>query len=139
MTGHAGDLSAPDTWALLAKDPAAQLVDVRTDAEWAYVGAPDLSALAKAPIKLAWQVFPAMAVDPDFVAKLTALVPDPSTPLAFLCRSGVRSLAAARAMAEAGYAQCYNIANGFEGTPDAARHRGTVNGWKVDGLPWIQG
>ena len=56
----------------------------------------------------------------------------------FLCRSGVRSKHAAIAMTEAGWARCFNIASGFEGPPDPAGHRGTVDGWKAQGLPWTQ-
>ena len=64
---------------------------------------------------------------------------DRDAPLLFLCRSGVRSKAAAIAMTQQGFTACYNIANGFEGDSDPTRHRGTVSGWKVEGLPWVQG
>ncbi len=134
-----GALAPQATWDLLQADPRAVLVDVRTTAEWAYVGAPDLSALGRQPIRLDWQQFPTMALNPGFVAALSAAVPDPATPITFLCRSGVRSLAAAEAMAAAGYTHCFNITGGFEGMPDAHKHRGTVDGWKVAGLPWVQG
>ncbi|HZF36618.1 MAG TPA: rhodanese-like domain-containing protein, partial [Candidatus Angelobacter sp.] len=63
---------------------------------------------------------------------------DREAPIFFLCRSGARSRAAAMAMTQAGYARCYNIANGFEGNHDAERHRGKAAGWKADGLPWTQ-
>ena len=134
-----GALDPRATWALLERNPRAVLVDVRTTAEWAYVGSPDLTALGRQPIRLEWQQFPTMAVNAGFVAALQAAVPDQATPIAFLCRSGVRSLAAAEAMAAVGYGQCYNITGGFEGVPDAQKHRGTVDGWKVAGLPWVQG
>lgn len=136
---YAGDLPPAAAYDLLRSDPKAQLIDVRTDAEWTYVGLPDLSALDKQPIKLAWQLFPAMTVNPEFVARLAQQVPDKATPLVFLCRSGVRSKAAAAAMTQAGYSQAYNIAEGFEGGHDAEKHRGRVNGWKARGLPWAQG
>ena len=126
-------------WALLEREPKAVLVDVRTDAEWSYVGLPDLSGLAKQPIRLSWQLFPKMAVDPAFADRLAASGVTPEHHLLFLCRSGVRSLAAARLMVERGYRRCYNITNGFEGSHDGARHRGGVAGWKHDGLPWVQG
>ena len=59
--------------------------------------------------------------------------------LFFICRSGSRSLAAAKAMAAAGYRACHNVAGGFEGPLDDDSHRGSVGGWKAAGLPWIQG
>jgi rhodanese-related sulfurtransferase len=61
----------------------------------------------------------------------------PERPVLFLCRSGVRSAAAAEAAARAGYAHAYNVTEGFEGPLDADGHRG-VSGWKAAGLPWRQ-
>lgn len=136
---YAGDLSPQEAYDLLRRDPKARLVDVRTDAEWTYVGLPNLAALERQPIKLAWQLFPAMQVNPAFVGALAAEIADKATPLLFLCRSGVRSKAAAAAMTAAGYTRAYNISDGFEGQPDADKHRGRVNGWKASGLPWTQG
>jgi rhodanese-related sulfurtransferase len=126
-------------WSLLERDPEAVLVDVRTDAEWSYVGLPDLSGLGKQPIRLSWQLFPTMEVDAAFADRLAASGITPEHHVVFLCRSGVRSLAAARLMAERGYPRCYNVTHGFEGPPDGAHHRGGVAGWKHDGLPWVQG
>jgi rhodanese-related sulfurtransferase len=115
---------------------------VRTQAEWAYVGVPDLGQLGKTPIFQEWQVYPSMQVVADFtprlVAALTARGADRSTPLVFICRSGVRSRAAAIALTDAGWARCYNIAEGFEGGLDATRKRGALGGWRARGLPWIQ-
>lgn len=139
---YAGDVAPGDCLAALTGNPQAQLIDVRTTAEWAYVGAPDLSAAGREAIRLQWQVFPAMAVDPDFIGTLAAALAArgalEDTPLYFLCRSGVRSKAAALAMTRAGYSHCYNIAGGFEGPPDGEGHRGRVAGWKAAGLPWTQ-
>ncbi len=139
---HAGDLAAEEAFELIRSDPAAVLVDVRTKAEWSYVGMPDLSALGNAPILLEWQQFPAMGVDADFAAKLDDMLAARGTakgkPVLFLCRSGVRSLAAAQAMAARGYTRCLNISGGFEGHPDESRHRGRIDGWKAKGLPWVQ-
>jgi len=137
--GYAGDLPPDAAFRLLQEEPKAQLIDVRTDAEWAYVGLPDLGQAGKEPLRLAWQLFPAMAVNPAFVGTLAGAIHDRDTPLLFLCRSGVRSKAAAMAMTAAGFTRCYNIAEGFEGAPAAERHRGRVNGWKARGLPWQQG
>jgi rhodanese-related sulfurtransferase len=127
-----------EVWQALSGDPDAQMVDVRTDAEWAYVGFPDLSGTGKRIATISWQVFPAMQVNTGFVEALRAAGFTPSQKLFFLCRSGVRSLHAAEAAAAAGFPHSFNIADGFEGPPDAAGHRGTVAGWKVAGLPWRQ-
>jgi len=140
---YAGDLSPREAWERLAADPPAQLIDVRSGAEWAYVGVPDLTGLGKEVIFVPWQEFPGMKINRDFTylmaGRLGALSLGPATPLLFICRSGQRSRSTARVMTESGYSKCYNVAHGFEGDPDADRHRGRVNGWKVDGLPWAQG
>lgn len=141
-SAYAGDVTTRDCHARLASDPNAQLIDVRTTAEWAYVGSPDLSALSKEPLRQEWQVFPSMTVDPAFAVRLAnelaARGVAKDAPLFFLCRSGVRSKAAAIAMTEAGFSHCYNVSGGFEGPHDPAGHRGHVAGWKTDGLPWRQ-
>ncbi len=136
---YAGDLTPQQTWEMLSENSRAQLVDVRTDAEFAYVGNPDLSDLGKEVRQVYWQIFPAMDVNPDFVAQVKDAGFDKDTPLLFLCRSGVRSKYAAEALTAAGFTACYNVAGGFEGDKDPQGHRGTGNGWKVDGLPWKQG
>lgn len=138
MTGYAGDLSPQEAWALLESNPSAKLVDVRTSAEWSYVGVADLSSLNREPIFIEWQLFPEGRINPDFAQQLEGVGVSEDEPILFLCRSGVRSAAAAAAMTERGYAQCYNVSEGFEGDPDPSRHRGTLNGWKVRGLPWVQ-
>jgi rhodanese-related sulfurtransferase len=130
-------------WQLLKSCPGSQLIDVRTRAEWAYVGIPDLGPLSKRAVLVEWQTFPDQAVDPRFVERLAGelkmLGVKPDDDLFFICRSGGRSLAAASAMAVMGYHACHNVAGGFEGPLDDERHRGTVGGWKVAGLPWRQG
>jgi rhodanese-related sulfurtransferase len=136
---YAGDLSPEDTWELLQRDAKAVLIDVRTDAEFAYVGGPDPAAVKNPFHKISWVVFPAMDRNPHFEDAVRDAVPDKDTPIAFLCRSGVRSASAAKAMTALNYTHCYNIAEGFEGDKNADNHRGTVNGWKVRGLPWVQG
>jgi rhodanese-related sulfurtransferase len=138
-TTYAGDLSAQEAWDLLINDPKAQLVDVRTTAEWAFVGLPDLSAVGRQVFRVEWQMFPTMAPNPDFLGAVTAAVgADKDTPVLFLCRSGARSRAAAIALTASGYGKAFNIAGGFEGDLDAERHRGTTTGWKAQGLPWAQ-
>ena len=135
---YAGDLSPKEAWDLLAKEPGARLVDVRTDAEWAFVGGPDTAPLGKPTERISWQVSPAMAINPDFADQVAASAADKSQPILFLCRSGARSRDAAIALTQAGFTRCYNIADGFEGPMDPASHRGAVSGWKASGLPWKQ-
>ena len=126
----------------MSSDKRAILVDVRTRAEWSFVGVPSLAEVGKSPITLEWQVFPSMAENSDFVevlnGALTKAGVEHDAPLYFLCRSGVRSKHAATAMTAAGWTRCFNIASGFEGPPDASGHRGQIDGWKAQGLPWTQ-
>lgn len=138
-SGYAGDIPPEEAWRILEQEPRAQLIDVRTDAEFAYVGNPDLTRLGKAPLRIPWKLFPEMAPNEAFVDEVAAAVTQTDAPLLFLCRSGQRSAAAAAAMTAAGFGPCYNVATGFEGDKDGDGHRGTVNGWKVAGLPWSQG
>ncbi len=140
---YAGDVSPAEAWRVLNETSKAQLVDVRTSAEWQFVGLPDLSPLGRRPLLAEWQIWPDMTVDPGFAqdvdAALGAAGVAKSDPVFLLCRSGARSRAAAVALTAAGYGAAYNVANGFEGDPDGEGHRGSLNGWKADGLPWRQG
>ena len=131
-------ISPAKTWEALKTNARAQLVDVRTDAEWNFVGVPDLAGAGKQAVLLAWQVYPAMARNESFEAQMGTAGFTPEHHIYFLCRSGVRSLAAAEAMRAAGFPNVYNVADGFEGPPDGAGHRGTIAGWKASGLPWRQ-
>ncbi len=143
-TGGVGidDVPVRMSWDRLVADATAVLVDVRTKAEWSYVGIPDLSSVGKKPILVEWQTFPAGQVDPQFAAKLdgqlTAAGVAKDHEIFFLCRSGGRSKSAATVMAAMGYSRCRNVADGFEGPLDPWRHRGAAGGWKAAGLPWIQ-
>jgi rhodanese-related sulfurtransferase len=143
QTIHIVDVPVQDAWTRLKEDAGAVLIDVRTRAEWSYVGLPDLSSIGKRPILIEWQSFPDGQVDPGFADRLTEILReagvDRQSELFFLCRSGARSQMAAQAMAAAGFAACRNVAGGFEGPLDANRHRGTTAGWKAAGLPWAQG
>jgi rhodanese-related sulfurtransferase len=125
-------------WEALQSDPQAQLVDVRTDAEWNFVGVPDLAPTGKQAALIPWQVYPAMQVNGAFVEHLQKAGLTPENHVYFLCRSGARSMAAAQAAQAAGFPHVYNVADGFEGPPDGEGHRGTVAGWKADDLPWRQ-
>jgi rhodanese-related sulfurtransferase len=140
---HIASVSVEEAWARLKRDAGSALIDVRTIAEWAYVGLPDLSMIGKRPVLVEWQGFPDDRQNTAFVERLTeALAPigaDRDCELLFICRSGQRSLKAAQAMAAAGYARCRNVADGFEGPLDPTRHRGQLGGWKAKGLPWAQG
>jgi rhodanese-related sulfurtransferase len=136
--GYAGDVAPTVAWKILSEHKDAVLIDVRTRAEWNYVGLPDLDSLAKKPALIEWQVFPGMQPNPEFVTALSGALPDKETPLLFLCRSGARSAAAAKAMTAAGYSTCLNVADGFEGPLDGTARRGTTGGWKAVGLPWRQ-
>lgn len=142
-TVHIVDVSVEDVWKRLKENPSAVLVDVRTKAEWAFVGLPDLSSIGKRPILVEWQTFPDNRVDPRFVERLAELLEvgsyDKTAELYFICRSGGRSKMAAQAMTAAGFTACRNVKDGFEGPLDAGRHRGRSAGWKVAGLPWTQG
>jgi rhodanese-related sulfurtransferase len=138
-----GDVEVLEVWNRLEADSGALLIDVRTQAEWAFVGLPDLSAVGKQLIAIEWHKFPGKQLNPFFADQLSSeldkLGAGAHTDLFFLCRSGSRSLAAAQAMAAAGYRACHNVAGGFEGPPDGQRHRGSIAGWKAAGLPWRQG
>ncbi len=135
---YAGDKTPQETWDMVSGQSGAVLIDVRSSAEWAFVGVPDLSDAGKEAVLIAWQEFPDMAVNPVFADQVRSAVPDPSTPLLFLCRSGQRSQAAAAALTAIGYDACFNVLEGFEGNKDDAGHRGTVGGWKFHNLPWKQ-
>jgi rhodanese-related sulfurtransferase len=148
VSGVGGDVqiesvSVEETWARLRSDAGSVLIDVRTGAEWAYVGLPDLSSVGKRSVLVEWQDFPGGQLNTAFVDRLAealaAIGANKDNELLFICRSGGRSLGAARAMAAAGYSRCRNVADGFEGPLDPNRHRGTLGGWKAKGLPWVQG
>ena len=132
------DIAPADTWAAIQQDVQAVLVDVRTDAEWNFVGVPDVSSAGKRTVLIPWQLYPSMAVNSQFSEALHKAGVTPEARVYFICRSGARSLAAAQAAQAAGYPQVFNVADGFEGPVDHAGHRGTVGGWKAAGLPWAQ-
>ena len=136
---YAGDKAPQESWETLQKDTKSVLIDVRTDAEFSYVGVPDLSSLGKETKFASWILFPNNEINPEFLRHLVVAAPDQETQMLFLCRSGVRSRFAAATATEAGYGNCYNILEGFEGDKNSAGHRSTIGGWKVAGLPWVQG
>jgi len=137
--GYAGEITPEQAWRRLSEDATARLVDVRTQAEWTFVGVPDLSSLNRQPLLVSWQVFPSMGRNDAFAAQIAELGVDRNDVILLLCRSGVRSKAAAEHLTGLGYRSCWNVTDGFEGPHDEARHRGIKAGWKASGLPWAQG
>lgn len=136
---YAGDITPEEAWQVLDENPDAVLVDCRTDAEWRFVGVPDLSPLSRDVVFIEWNrtdgTHNAGFVD-ELVGKLGAAGAK-ERPVVFLCRSGNRSIGAAEAATAAGIGPSYNVLDGFEGNLDEQRHRGHA-GWKAVGLPWIQ-
>lgn len=129
---YSGAVSPAEAWALRQQLPGSVIVDVRSAAEWQFVGVvPDA-------VRIELRTYPGMVPNPGFVTQLQQQV-DKSATVLFICRSGARSDEAARLAAEVGYSEVYNVLEGFEGDRDAAQHRGSVNGWKAAGLPWMQG
>lgn len=125
---------------MIVENPQAVLVDVRTDAEWSFVGVPDLSSLGREVLFIEWNKTNGQHNE-NFLAELQDQLPsgdESDRPVVFLCRSGNRSIGAAEVATEAGIAPSYNVLDGFEGQLDAYGHRGTT-GWRALGLPWRQG
>lgn len=141
FVGYAGDITPEAAWALLTENPEAVLVDVRTSAEWKWVGVPDLTELGRDVVYIEW-VRSNGERNEQFLEELAAAgVTGPSEgdsrPVVFLCRSGNRSIGSAELATEAGIAPSYNVLDGFEGNLDENGHRGGV-GWRAIGLPWRQ-
>lgn len=135
---YAGDITPAQAYAELQSDADAVLVDVRTTAEWSYVGMPDLTQISKRVVFLEWQRYPDGTLNEHFVEQLRATGVHEGVPVYFLCRSGVRSAAAATAVTAAGLGPAFNVSEGFEGPLGRDGHR-SVTGWKAAGLPWRQG
>lgn len=142
--GAVGAMTPPDVWDSMATMAGAMLIDVRTQAEWAFVGTADTSSIARPQCFIEWTTFPAMARNTTFLTSLDeAIEKHGATALFFLCRSGGRSHDAAVATAEHRRASdnplpCINVLEGFEGPVDPQGHRGMISGWKARGLPWQQ-
>lgn len=141
---HIGGVPPAEAWRILATDPSARLVDVRTQAEWGFVGVPDVSDLGHTLICVEWAQFPGMSKNEHFVnAVMEEIGEETPSQILFLCRSGVRSLNAAKAVSAHLSARgvpvtCLNVEEGFEGDLDENGHRGFQNGWKFRGLAWCQ-
>ncbi len=126
------NLDPKQSWAILQNTPAAVLIDVRTAIEHSFVGHPPQA------IHVAWKEFPGMQLNTSFVSQVQQHAPDKSAPVLLLCRSGQRSVDAAKALEAFGYAHLINILEGFEGPLDENKHRGNQGGWRFHGLPWQQ-
>lgn len=129
---YQGELTPQEACDLLHLAPGAKIVDVRTRAEWDWVGR------VPGAVEIEWNQYPGGVRNPNFLVELKRQV-DPEALIMFLCRSGARSIAAAAAASEAGYNNCYNILEGFEGDKDANGQRNHIGGWRKAGLPWSQG
>ncbi len=132
---YKGDLLPKEVYERMQASDNAVLVDVRTDPEWAFVGIPAVDGL----MRVSWQQYPTIERNADFVTEVERAGVPKDADIFLICRSGQRSAAAATALTQAGFENCYNVAEGFEGDKDVAGHRGSVGGWKHAGLPWIQG
>ena len=115
----------------LRKNPDAVFVDCRSDMEYFFVGHPVGAVLVP------WSDGPNSEVNPEFVAQVRKAA-NGDRPIVLICRSGNRSLDAARALEQAGFTQVYNVLHGFEGELDENHHRNLKSGWRFDGLPWEQ-
>ena len=128
--GYRGAVT-PSEASTLIQARAAKLIDVRSRFEWEYVGrVPD-------SILIEWKHLPSGEFNAGFLDELAQAGTRDENYL-FMCRSGVRSHAAAVAAAQAGYRGAFNILEGFEGDLDEQKQRGNQGGWRHAGLPWIQ-
>ncbi len=128
---YEGALYPREAYEIMQSAPGAKLVDVRTRAELDWVGRVGNS------VNIEWVAYPGMRPNPHFLSQLEQQV-DKEALVMFLCRSGVRSHNAAAAATQAGYSDCYNVLEGFEGDANSDKHRNTVGGWRAAGLPWEQ-
>ena len=129
---YEGALLPGEAYSIFRTAPGARLVDVRTRAEYDWVGR------IPGSIHIEWLSYPGMQPNPHFLGQLLQQV-DREALVLFICRSGHRSHGAASAAAQAGYTECYNVLEGFEGDKDPHGQRGKLNGWRFAGLPWEQG
>lgn len=126
---YSGAMTPKEAYEVWQLAPGARLVDVRTRAEWDWVGR------IPGAIEIEWVSYPGNQANTNFLAQLKQQV-DPEALVLFVCRSGVRSDKAASLASQAGYTEVYNVLEGFEGDKDANGHRGTIGGWRHAGLPW---
>jgi rhodanese-related sulfurtransferase len=133
---YAGAVTPQEAYQLLQIQPNARLIDVRTDAERHWVGQVAVAPGRQAGIE--WSSWPGGAQNPRFAEQLEQVAARDDV-LLCLCRSGVRSRHATKLATELGYANAFDILEGFEGDKDSEGHRKQVGGWCKAGLPWIGG
>ncbi|WP_031434448.1 rhodanese-like domain-containing protein [Methylomarinum vadi] len=126
------NLNPKQCWQLMQDNSSAVMVDVRTAIEHSFVGHPP------GAVHIPWKEFPGMHLNESFIEQVEQSVPDKATPVLLLCRSGQRSVDAAKALEAEGYRHLVNIVEGFEGPLDENKHRGNLGGWRFHGLPWEQ-
>ncbi|MFI6871403.1 rhodanese-like domain-containing protein [Nocardia sp. NPDC050406] len=135
---YAGDITPKQAWDLLRDNPNAVLVDVRTEAEWRFVGVPDTSPIGRPTALIEWvDVTGARNIRFEDQLKQALADRDEDAPVIFICRSGQRSIGAATTATALGVTPSFNVVEGFEGALDAQGHRGG-SGWRAEGLPWRQ-
>ncbi len=125
-------LAPKAAWALLQENPEALLIDVRSLAEYAFVGHPT------GAICIPWKDYPDWQLNQQFIEQVKQVATNPDAPVLLLCRSGQRSAEAAHVLANAGYAKAINVSEGFEGPLDENKQRGHIAGWRFHDLPWEQ-
>ena len=128
---YQGALTPTEAHAILTMAPQAKLVDVRARAEW------DLAGIIPGAAQIEWQTYPGWHLNPYFMQQFKQMI-DPEAQVMFICRSGGRGHKAAEAAMQAGYSECYNVIEGFEGDRDKVSQQRNINGWKKAGLPWMQ-
>ncbi len=126
------NISPVQAYEILHGNTQAVLIDTRTQIEYSFVGHP-IGAI-HVPLKRPpnWESFP------DFIEQVEKHISSKSTPVILMCRSGARSMDAAKLLEAAGYQSLYNMDEGFEGDKDDHNHRGTLGGWRFHKLPWEQ-
>lgn len=125
-------INPEQAWEQLQNNSETTLIDVRTAAEYTFVGHPPQAVF------IPWKEAPEWEVNPDFLKQVEETVPDKNTPVILMCRSGHRSMQAAQALEAAGYTNVANMEEGFEGDLDENKQRGNLNGWRFHRLPWQQ-
>ena len=131
---YAGAVTPQQAYDLVQADKKVKLIDVRTNAERAWVGQVALPPDQHGAVE--WSTWPGGAPNPQFIEQLASVAAKDEV-LLFLCRSGVRSRHAAKAATAAGFANSFDILEGFEGDKDADGHRKQTSGWCKAGLPWL--
>ncbi|HSC99093.1 MAG TPA: rhodanese-like domain-containing protein [Casimicrobiaceae bacterium] len=125
-------LKPREAFEFLQRNPQAVMIDCRSEVEYLYVGHPVHSH------HVAWNDGPDWEINPHFVGQVRKLTQSTERPVVLICRSGQRSVAAGVELERAGFAEVYNVLEGFEGPLDESHHRGSLGGWRKEGLPWEQ-